>query len=312
MTDRLKGNVTTIGLFDSGVGGLSVLRQLQRFSSAAVPAHKLRFLYVGDTARCPYGNREPQEIRLYVSQIVDWLLGQGVSSIVMACNTSAALASSVARLRSSVPVFDLIGPTAQFLAQSARKVAVLATASTVRSQAFSRAIALVNRSIQVLEIACPELVPLVERGEILAAGTRDILWKYVRQVASEKVDAVVLGCTHYPFLIDLLRGMLAPPVLLVDPAERLLVSLADQVQLPLHCQPGDASDRPWEQTDLFVTGSPSHFLDTAQICLGRRPGTVYGIGVQELELALGSRLPAEILPGAEHPASPVVSGSITA
>jgi glutamate racemase len=285
----ISSKVTTIGLFDSGVGGLSVLRRLQQLALAGSGTAGLRFLYLADTARCPYGGRDPREISQFVREIVGWLIEQGAQEIVMACNTSAALAAGVARACCRVPVRDLIGPTARYAACLDTGIAVLATENTVKSRAFSRTILEHNPAARVIEVACPELVPLVERGAIAAPETRQVLDRYVRQFKDEGVGAIILGCTHYPFLAHTLADVLPSDMLIIDPADRLLAEMKgaegngngkgnrqSAVESASQCH-----------TAVFVTGSPSEFARIGEICLGRSFGTICGIAPEAL-----SRLPS--------------------
>lgn len=280
-----KGQIT-IGLFDSGVGGLSVLRQLESYFTTCRDAESYRFLYLGDTARLPYGNRSSQEIKTFVEEIVAWLVGKGADQIVMACNTSAALAYSVACQQSPVPVYDLIRPTAEHLTKSAQgkqKIGVLATNSTVKSQAFSKAIKEFKSDLEVVEIGCPELVSIVESGEINTEATKKTLSKYAAQLEKAQVDSVVLGCTHYPFLAGPLSALLPEHVQLVDPAALMVRSLNKTNQQTLSI----AEDSPSAEIskELYVTGPLADFAANAEICLGQAPGTVYGITIDDLQAA---------------------------
>lgn len=293
-----KNNVTTIGMFDSGVGGLSVLRKLERLNEHS--DNKLKFLYVGDTARCPYGNRDQEEIILFAKQIVDWLIASGADRIVIACNTSAAMAGATVKLRAAVPVYDLINPTAEYLARRPGKVAVLATQSTVRTRAFSKAIGRLNNACEVVEIACPDLVPLVESGQMSSIAARNALWSYVKDFQASKVTSVVLGCTHYPFLCESLAHLLPPDIQLVDPAEQLLQAWTNAAPL---VKPDEAAAGKHGQNAVafHVTGSASAFASTASLCLGREIANV-----QTLPIEVLTGLSAEPVVTAE-PVSPAVS-----
>jgi len=282
-----KGQIT-IGLFDSGVGGLSVLRQLESHVNSFPEVSNYRILYLGDTARLPYGNRSAAEIKNFVEEIISWLTAKGADSIVMACNTSAALAGTFAQSFSTVPVYDLIGPTAEHLAkfvqsdkQTKQKIGVLATHSTVKSQAFSKTIKEFSSDLEVVEIACPELVQLVESGDFNSETTTKTLAKYTSQLEKAGVDAVVLGCTHYPFLAGAISALLPAHVQLVDPAAIMVRSLAKNQTL-------DIEDEPIVTRELYCTGPIADFAASAQICLGQSPGTVYGITVQDLQAYKGT------------------------
>ncbi len=265
-----------IGLFDSGLGGLSVLRRL-----AELPDPTSRtFVYVGDTARCPYGNRPAEEISLFVEQIVRWLLSQNVDSIVMACNTSAAISKAAALAISTVPVFDLIGPTAAVLAnQNAlskanvqgkpNKFGIMATAATVRTKAFSNAIWALDPTADVIEYACPDLVPIVESGRIESSQSQATLLNYIEHLLADQVTDVVLGCTHFPFLRGQLERLAEGRLTFIDPAQILSGTFSHDHQAEYTC-------------DLRVTGDPELFEYSARICLGDIPFAVQRINISEL------------------------------
>ena len=183
-----------LGLFDSGVGGLTVLRRiLERHGE--VPC-----VYLGDTARVPYGNRTPQEIRSIASEVVGWLGLSGVSTVVMACNTTNALASDVAEASAGgVPVIGLIDAAASMVRES--RVGVLATPATIRSSAYRLTIEAQRPGTLVVEQACPAFVPLIESGDLLSDDLRRIAVGYLEPLLEASVESIVLGCTHYPFCL---------------------------------------------------------------------------------------------------------------
>lgn len=275
----------TIALCDSGVGGLSVLREL-RASKKISPQ---KYIYFGDTARCPYGDRSAKEIRTFASEIVDWLCKAGADAIVMASNTTCALALDLAEAKSSVPVFDIVQPVCQYIAEEKLKVGVIATSSTVKSKAFSKTVAQFGSKLPVLEIACPDLVPLVEAGKIDYQSSSKTLAKYVDELCKAKVDAVVLGCTHYPFLAPVLRQMLPQDIQLIDPA-KFIVDKVAELNFPKYANEANV--------EVYVTGSPSDFAQASEICLGYDLGTIYGISVDELTETspLESLIPGVTLP----------------
>lgn len=255
-----------IGLFDSGVGGLSVLKKLTQLPSGS----RRSFVYLGDTARCPYGNRPTEEIALFVHQIVKWLGRQEVDAIVMACNTSAAVARAIADQSASVPVFDLISATAQYVSAAEGTVGIMATASTARSRAFSKAISGLNPDKSVIEYGCPELVPIVETGAIHAPETKPVLNGYIERMRKDGVKNVVLGCTHFPFLRSELEMLAGGDLNFIDPAE-ILTGIYSNAGNPL------------DRTELYVTGSPRPFARAAQIALDHMPPMVKRISVDDLE-----------------------------
>ncbi|HEY9789756.1 MAG TPA: glutamate racemase [Candidatus Obscuribacterales bacterium] len=259
------------GLFDSGLGGLSVLRRLHQLASAC-QSRTFEFVYLGDTARCPYGNREPAEIREFLLQIISFLANQGVDHLVMACNTSAAIGVDFARQVSPVPIHDLISPTAKFVASRFRRIGVMATQSTVNSAAFSRQINYHAPEAQLLEIACPKLVPLVEAGEVYGDHVKAALMEYSSKLEEFEVEAIILGCTHFPFLARALRDLLPDTVQLIDPAEMLVRQLVSDLGLNVPVEQTEepvAFLHPTHPGVFYTTGSPTTFAQTASICLGK-------------------------------------------
>ena len=200
-----------IGVFDSGVGGLTV---------AAALMHRLpceSILYLGDTARLPYGTKSPTTVRQYTRTNVDFLLERGVKAVVVACNTASALA--LEELEAEVPVWGVIeAGAAAAAAVSHGRVGVIATESTVRSNAYGRALKKVRPELEVLSRTCPLFVPLVEEGWSTDPIAEQIARRYLEPLTDADVDTLVLGCTHYPLLRPMLERIAAGAVL-VDSAE---------------------------------------------------------------------------------------------
>ena len=276
--EQLK-NCRRIGLFDSGVGGLTVLDKLIRLSSSEPangsisPSQLQEFVYLADTARCPYGNRPSSDIETFIVEIMNWLVAKNVDGIVVACNTSASVALEATRHLCPVPIFDLIVPTAQYVASLGRRVGVMATTATVRAQAFAKAIHAVDPEIEVVEIACPDLVPVIERGEIRTDSTLALLKKYAQTLSKEKVEVLIWGCTHFPFLSEPFETLLERKLILVDPAQ-VLVGHSELREIEV--------GQPEFKHAVYVTGDPFEFARTASICLGYSLDTVNGITTEEL------------------------------
>lgn len=205
-----------IGVFDSGIGGLTVVRELMR----QLPNESL--IYFGDTARVPYGPKSPDTIQRYSREISAYLLGQGVKAIVIACNTATAHALSALRDELSVPVIGVAEPGAQAAVSSSKsgRIGVIGTTGTVKSGAYDRAIHAIAPTAQVTSRPCPLFVPLVEEGWLDTEPTRLIAREYLTPLHDAHVDAVVLGCTHYPLLKPVIKEVLGGRVSLVDPAEQ--------------------------------------------------------------------------------------------
>jgi len=256
-----------IGVFDSGIGGLTVVRALME----RLPLE--RIVYFGDTARVPYGVKSVATIRHFTEQITDFLLQQDVKMLIVACNTMAAVAAETVRQRAgSIPVLDVIEAGAQAaVAQSrSRGIGVIGTPTTVNSNAYARRIHALDSSVRVYSQACPLFVPLVEEGWLDHPVTRLTAQEYLKPVLAEEVDSLVLGCTHYPLLKPLLRDVVGPGVRLVDSA----LTTAELAAAKLHAL-GLANTHPGEATYRFVvTDVPLRFQTIGERFLGRSLGQV--------------------------------------
>ncbi len=210
------GDPRPIGVFDSGVGGLTVLSELHR----RLPAETT--IYLGDNARAPYGPRAADEVRRFTQEGVGWLLDQGVKLLVLACNTATAHALPDVRDLSPVPVLGVVRPGAVSAAASTRvgHVGVIATAGTVASGAYPAAIREADARIRVAQQACPELVPLVEAGLLDGAATDSTVQGYLAELMQrdERIDTLLLGCTHYPLLRPVIERAVGEGVAVVDSA----------------------------------------------------------------------------------------------
>ncbi|MEB3234437.1 MAG: glutamate racemase [Cyanobacteriota bacterium] len=256
-----------VGLFDSGLGGLTVLRQVhERYPHSPC-------LYLGDTARVPYGERSAAEIRLIAAEVVHWLRLQGIGVLVMACNTSNALALDVAVAEAGVPVVGLIDSVAATL--SVDRIGVLATPATAASGAYRRAIHACRPDAGVVEVGCPAFVPYIEAGDLDHPTLRQAAHSYLAPLLEQGCQAIVLGCTHYPLLQPLLADLLPDDVVLVDPAQAavarlgpLLASLGDLPEAELGAQQAPAA---LSQSRICVTGCPTSFARSAARWLGEVP-----------------------------------------
>src|SRR2546430_8576834 len=219
-------NNAPLGVFDSGIGGLTVARALfERLPHEAV-------LYFGDTARVPYGPKSPETVRRYSAEILAYLLGRGVKAVVVACNTSTAHALDHLRAHAPVPVVGVIEPGARAAAAASRsgQIGVIGTAGTVARGAYERAIRAVRPDASVVSAALPLFVPLVEEGWFDHPAAELIAREYLEPLRRAGVDTVVLGCTHYPLLKPLLARVMGPGVTLVDSAEETAKVVARELE----------------------------------------------------------------------------------
>ena len=258
-----------LGVFDSGVGGVTVLREIIRQRPAEA------VLYFADSARLPYGTRSAEEICQFVREIMTWFSSQGVGRVLMACNTSSALALEMARREFELPVEGLIVPAARVAARTGRRIGVIATEATVRSRAYSRAIQAVAPGVEVFESACPEFVPLIESGRLLSAETRQVAQRYLQPLIAARIDTLVYGCTHYPFLAPVLDTLLSPEVVRVNPAAALVAQLPD-------CQFDFERQAP--RYRFCVSGNPERFARAAYPWLDFYP-TVESVSLGHLRSA---------------------------
>lgn len=201
-----------IGVFDSGVGGLTVAAALRR----RLPREAI--LYLGDTARLPYGSKSEDTVTRYTRRNIEFLLERGVKAVVVACNTASALA--LPHLDPAVPTWGVIEPGARRAASVSRgKVGVIATEATVRSDAYPRTLRRLRPDLEILSQPCPLFVPLVEEGWHNDPVTEQVAERYLRPLLDAGIDTLVLGCTHYPLLKPVLQRVAGPEVRLVDSAE---------------------------------------------------------------------------------------------
>ncbi len=242
-----------IGVFDSGVGGLTVVAALMRH----LPNEGI--LYLGDTARLPYGDKSQRTVARYTRRNLDFLIGRGVKAAVIACNTASAIVLD--ELEVSLPIWGVVEPGAESaLAATRGRVGVIATAATVRSDAYGRAIRRLDARVQVVSKACPLFVPLVEEGWNDDPISQQIAERYLEPLLAQDIDTLVLGCTHYPLLRPVLRRVVGPSVHLVDSAE----AVSRRVARELAAQGLAAAETGKADVHFCVTDSGEHFTRSAK------------------------------------------------
>jgi glutamate racemase len=286
-----------IGVFDSGVGGLTVLREVLR----RLPNEST--IYLGDNARAPYGVRTDEEVRQFSVQALDALARRDVKAIVVACNTSTSVALADFRRRYDLPVLGVVRPgaAAAALATRTRRVGVIATPATVRSRAYFFAIKDENPAVEVYEHATPELVPLVEAGRLTGPDVEDVVRRSIAPLMGERegdgefvfpmppaarIDTLLLGCTHYPLLIGLLRGCVGEAVAIVDSATATASSLAELLSvngLEAPASPGSGRVGAPAAHVQLTTGDVDAFRTVAERMFGEAFADVQGV---ELEAGL--------------------------
>lgn len=251
-----------IGVFDSGIGGLTVVHRLIDF----LPGENI--VYFGDTARVPYGNKSSDVVREYAAQDVRFLLTKKVKLIVVACNTASAVAMDVVKANSAViPAIGVIEPTAQEAIRLAgsRGVGVIGTLSTINSCAYSKALVNIQQNINVLTQACPLFVPLAEEGLFDHAATDIIAREYLSKFVG-KIDVMILGCTHYPLLRKAIARALGNEVKLVDAGEATAKAVSELLSSSKMLNQQKSKPR----YEFYVSDFPQKFNEVAERFLGRR------------------------------------------
>ncbi len=246
-----------VGVFDSGVGGLTVVREIRR----AFPAEDI--LYFGDTARVPYGNKSPETVIRYSREIGRFLLKQRIRHLVVACNTSSSVALEILERELPVPVLGMIDPGARAAARATRngRVGLIGTRATVASGAYPAALEKLDPKIEVFSEPCPLFVPLVEEGWAEDPVARQVAARYLAPLLARGVDTLILGCTHYPVLIHVLEEVAGPGVALISSAAAAAESLAPSLT------PAVSGARPGRLT-CYVTDAGTHFRDVGERILG--------------------------------------------
>ncbi len=268
----MQQDTSPIGVFDSGVGGLTVLREIRRL----LPANPL--IYFGDTARVPYGTKSPLTVRRYARQCTQFLLDQSVSLIIVACNTASALALDAIKDLATVPVIDVIDPAvrAALRSSSNRHIGVLGTRATIASGAYQQALRAAQPAPDVTAEACGLFVSLAEEGWHDHPATLMVAQEYLGRLKREEVDTVILGCTHFPLLTAVIQKVL-PAATLINSGREAALAAADlldggskdrhypsAVEAPIVC---NVSDKP--QTFAAIAarflGYPLHDITTIEL-----------------------------------------------
>ena len=259
-----------IGVFDSGIGGLTVVRALMHH----LPHENI--VYFGDTARVPYGPKSAQVVREYAAQDTDVLLEHGVKLIVVACNTVSAVALDVVQKRAKIPVVGVIQPGAEAAARATKRmrIGVIGTVGTITSRAYEHAIRQIDASVRVVGQACPLFVPLAEEGWTEHKATELIAKEYLFPLTLEKIDTLVLGCTHYPLLRELINRVLHGNVTLIDSGEA--AAAAVKAVLQEHNLLNPSVMKP--NLKFNVSDIPQKFSEVGERFLGQKLGRVHRIG----------------------------------
>lgn len=248
-----------IGIFDSGVGGLTVVRTL----IDRLPDEN--FIYFGDTAHVPYGTKTREQLFGYARDITDFLLSHQVKSIVVACGTHSSVTLPEMETTCPVPMVGVVRPGARAAVKTTRngRIGVIATQASVNSGSYAKAIESINPGYSVYSAACSQFVPLVESGLLNSPATHQAVREYITPLLDEGIDTLVLGCTHYPFLAPVIEEFVGTDVILVDPAEETVTELAD-ILTSQHLQ----NSGPRQYCNFYVSGKPENFLQLGRTLIG--------------------------------------------
>lgn len=264
-----------IGVFDSGVGGLTVAREIMR----NLPNEKI--VYFGDTARVPYGSKSRHTVLRYSRQIVRFLQTQKVKAIVIACNTASALALDTIEKEIDIPIIGVVKPGASMAVKATRnnRIGVIATQSTIKSNLYPTLIQESHPEITVYGKACPLFVPLVEEGWTKDPVTEEIAGRYLQELMEKDIDTLILGCTHYPLLRHLLQGVVGDHVTLVNPAYETAQALKRMLkEMNLETTLDGEKERPQHQ--FFASDAVENFSEYANAIL---PCEVESTGLVAIE-----------------------------
>ncbi|NQU99528.1 MAG: glutamate racemase [Parcubacteria group bacterium] len=254
-----------IGIFDSGIGGLTVVKQIFK----TLPQHKI--VYFGDTARLPYGTKSEEAIIQFSIQNTEFLIEKGAKVIVIACHTASSVAADILREKfPDVPIFDVAGSGLEKAANISRKkkIGIMGTAATIKSGAHEKFLKNINPDIKVYPKACPLLVPLIEEGWLKRMETRKILRYYLRPLKLKQIDILVLACTHYPLLYKAIDSISGKSVKVVDPAEELAQELKEFLEKNPDVE--STLEKNGKKHKFYVSDVPYRFNDLSKKILGEK------------------------------------------
>lgn len=269
-------SLAPVGVFDSGVGGLTVAREIMR----QLPNEKI--VYFGDTARVPYGSKSKDTILRYSRQIIRFLKTKNVKAIVVACNTASALALEEIRYEIDMPIIGVVKPGAKVAVSKTvnKRIGIIATEATVRSHIYTDFIKNQDKNITVYSKACPLFVPLVEEMWLKDSVTLEVAHRYLMDLKKENIDTLVLGCTHYPLLRNMIGSIMGEGVTLVNPAYETAVSLGELLDRN-HLSAGNENRYASEMYDFYVSDAAEKFKSFANSILPFHIENINRINIEE-------------------------------
>ena len=266
----------TIRNIDSGVGGLTVVKQAMK----QLPNESI--YYLGDSARCPYGPRPKEEVIQYTWEMTQFLLKKDIKMLVIACNTATAAALDVIRERIDIPVIGVINPGSRAAIKHSKneRIAVIGTKGTINSDVYKQTIKDKDKGISVISMSCPKFVPLVESNQYNGSIAKKVVAETLKPLLKESVDTLILGCTHYPLLTPLIQNVMGPCVTLIDSGAETVSevsTLLDYFRLAESSHNKQASEY-----RFYTTGSPKLFSDIAENWLGQSNFTIEKVDLLNL------------------------------
>lgn len=267
---------SAIGVFDSGIGGLTVVRELLKI----LPDEPI--VYLGDTARVPYGNKSRETVVKFSTENVLFLLHHDVKMIVIACHTASSFAQPFLEKHFKQPILGVIEPGVEMAVKTTQtgRIGLIGTNATVGSQAYPKAIARINPKAKLTQVACPLFVPIVEEGWTNDPLAEQVAARYLKPLKETRVDTLILGCTHYPLLKKVIARVMGPKVRLIDSAEQVALKtfrLLEAMKLQHAPANGESPSR-----RFFVTDEPRHFEVFSARFLGRRVGDAVRVDVAKV------------------------------
>ncbi len=264
----------SVGVFDSGIGGLTVVKQINSF----LPNEGI--VYFGDTARVPYGSKSNSTVIEYSLQDAKLLISKNVKIIVAACNTASSVALDILRERYDVPIIGMIKPGAKMAVEKTRngKIGVIGTNATIRNNAYSKELHLLDKKLEVIEKACPLFVPLAEEGWIDHKATFAIAEEYLSELRDSGIDTLILGCTHYPILADVIQKVVGTSVKLIDSG----TAASMMVEEYLEGRNLRNNSAVLGNNEYYVSDLPTRFKEVAQRFLGKKITDISKVDIESL------------------------------
>jgi len=267
-------NTKPIGVFDSGIGGLTVVKRL----SLTLP--KENIIYFGDTARVPYGSKSNSTVIEYSIQDTNFLINKDVKAVVVACNTASSVAIPELKKQFDIPIIGMIEPGAAMAIENSinKRIGVIGTRSTISNKAYSREIKSIDSLVDVYEKACPLFVPLAEEGWVKHKATFKIAEEYLLELKNLDIDTLVLGCTHYPILYEVIREIMGDNVTLIDSGVAAARVVKDEIKkTDLENESGENG-----VSKFYVSDIPMTFKNIAELFLGKPITDIKKVNLESL------------------------------